>query len=94
MAPDNIILFDPANKLGTLIRAARKRSQRNALWLAQRLHMDLATLCRIERGSTRTINLATITEISRLLKSPIILKTAIQMITNSLPTMPDDAEVL
>ncbi len=90
MTPENLILFDPENRLGTVIRAARQRRRLSPQALAWSLHMDVTTLCRIERGATRTINLATVVAISRLVKSPLVLKTAVQMIQQSLSDLPED----
>ena len=90
MAPDNIILFDSQNKLGTVIRAARQRQRLSPQWLALQLHMDSSTLCRLERGATQTIHLTTVVEISRTLKSPLVLKTAVQMIQQTLSDLPED----
>ena len=90
MTPENLILFDPENRLGTVIRAARQRQRRSPEWLALQLHMDSSTLCRLERGATQTIHLTTVVAISRTLKSPLVLRTAVQMIQETLSDLPED----
>ncbi len=93
MSPDNVILFSPTNKIGAAIRDARIRRRVPLEYLADELHVAISTVSRMETGKTQTINLALVAELSRLLKSPKILRLAVVQIQKSFPQLPDEDAV-
>lgn len=87
MQPENVILLNPAAKLGMAIRAARLRQGWSLKQTAQCLYCDARTLHRIEIGEARSVAMSTIQELARVLKSPRILRLGIEHIQQVVPDL-------
>ncbi|MCY0864878.1 MAG: helix-turn-helix transcriptional regulator [Sulfobacillus sp.] len=88
---EKVILFSPDASLGSALRAARLRRGLTLEGLALRVHCAPRTIERLELGQTKTVNLSLISQISRELRSPLVLKLAIRQIQASFPPVSDPA---
>jgi len=88
---EKVILFTPGARLACAVRAARRRRGWSLLELALRVHCDPRTINRIELGETKTVSLHFIAQLSRELRSPLVLRLAVQEIQASFPPLADPA---
>lgn len=88
---EKVILFTPGDQLACALRAARQRRGLTLEGLALRVHCAARTLERLELGQTKTVNLSFIAQLSRELRSPLVLKLAVRQIQASFPPVADPA---
>lgn len=90
MSLDNIILFSPGKALGGAIKDARLRRRSTLEYVAQQCYVTPSTISRIEAAKFKTLDLQMITRLSRVLRSPKILRMAITHIQSIFPELPDE----
>lgn len=90
MSPENVILFSPSNVLGGAIKDARIRRRATLEFVAMQCFTTPSTISRIEAGKFKTLDLNMITQLSRVLRSPKILRLAVTHIQSSFPELPDE----